>query len=111
MAQKFTVTWNNNPVDSEKFDKLEEEFLTYQATADKGIQSNVWEEALVRSDKDKSYHHMDVIWAHLSSILPNLSNVALTVLIVPHSNAAENKYSPSSIKIKENFVLELMLLH
>ena len=31
VAQKFTVTLNNSLVDPEKFDELEEEFLTYQA--------------------------------------------------------------------------------
>ena len=91
VAQKFTITWNNNLVDPEKFDELEDEFLTYQAIEDKEIPGYVWEEALVRSHNDKSYHRMDVIWAHLRAILPNLSDVALTVLTVPHSNATEER--------------------
>ena len=48
MGKKFTVTRNNNLVDPEKFDELEEEFLTYQAIANKEIPGYVWEEALVR---------------------------------------------------------------
>ena len=62
MTQKFTITQNNNLVDPEKFDKSEEEFLTYQAIAGKEIPGYVWKEALVRSDNNKSYHCMDVIW-------------------------------------------------
>ena len=37
VAQKFTITQNNNLIDLEKIDKLEEEFLTYQAIPDKEI--------------------------------------------------------------------------
>ena len=107
LAQKFTITRNNNLVDPEKFDELEEEFLTYQGIADKEIPGYVWEEALVRSDNDKSYHRMDVIWAHLRAILPNLSDVALTVLTVPYSNAAEERVFSIIRKNKTEFLSRL----
>ena len=103
MAQKFTITRNNNLVDPEKFDELEEEFITYQAIADKEIPGYVWEEALVRSDNYKSYHRMDVIWAHPRAILPNLTDLALTVLTVPHSNAAEERVFSIIRKNKTEF--------
>ena len=37
VAQKFTITQNNNLIDPEKIDRLEEEFLTYLAIPDKEI--------------------------------------------------------------------------
>ena len=107
VAQKFTITRNNNFVDPEKFEELEEEFLTYQAIADKEIPGFVWEEALVRSDNNKSHHRLDVIWVYLCSILPNLSDVALTVLPVAHSNAAEERVFFIIRKTKTEFRFSL----
>ena len=46
---------------------------------------------------------MDVIWAQLRAILPNLSDVGLTVLTVPHSNAAEERVFSIIRKSKTEF--------
>ena len=46
---------------------------------------------------------MDMIWAHLHTILPNLNNVTLTVLTVPHSNATEERVFSIIRKNKTEF--------
>ena len=79
--------------------KLEEEFLQYQTMNDLDIPAKVWEDALVKEDKDEDSrkYKMDVIWAYLSTvnnidgqfIFEQLAKVALLVLTIPHSNAQE----------------------
>ena len=57
---------------------------------------------------------MDVVWGYLSSLnigngshkFGRISNVASTVLILPHSNAGEERV-PSLIKKKQNSILTL----
>jgi hypothetical protein len=76
-------------------DILEEEFLVYQTMSETDIPAHIWEESAVTekqdldSDEVLTYHRMDMIWGYLRDKLPNLSKVALSVLTVPHSNAAE----------------------
>ena len=50
--------------------KLEEEFLQYQTMNDSDIPTKIWEEALVKEDKDKDSrkYRMDVIWAYLNTL-------------------------------------------
>ena len=74
-----------------------EEFLHYQTMNDSDIPTKIWEEALVKEDKDKDSrkYRMDVIWAYLNTlknidgkfIFERLAKVALLVLTIPHSNA------------------------
>ena len=80
---------------------LEEEFLHYQAMRDSEIPQKVWDEALVKEDKDQDIrkYRMDVIWSFLSQmkevdrrvILGRLARVALLVFLIPHSNAEEER--------------------
>ena len=73
---------------------LEEEFLHYQAMSDLEIPQKVWDEGLVKEDKDQGIrkYRMDVIWSFLSKmkdidgklILGRLAKVALLVLTIPH---------------------------
>ena len=61
----------------------------------------VWEKAVVTVDDDArvTYHRMDVIWHHLSSMKApdgtlrfyRLSQVAKLVMVIPHSNAQEER--------------------
>ena len=81
--------------DPRAMDILEEEFLVYQTMSETDIPAHIWEESAVTekqdldSDEVLTYHRMDMIWGYLRDKLPNLSKVALSVLTVPHSNAAE----------------------
>ena len=81
--------------------KLETEFLQYQLMDRKEIPDDIWKAALVVEDSEAEvcYYRMDVIWNYMKSIQdPNgifcfqmLSHIALLVLTLPHSNAAEER--------------------
>ena len=47
--------------------------------------------AAVHSDEANKivYHRMDMIWVHLRPKLPQVTNIALFLLMIPHSNASE----------------------
>ena len=64
------------------------------------IPEYVWEEAQVQdNDSDNSNYRMDVIWQYLSTkrggdgslTFPRLSKIAKLVLVIPHSNADEER--------------------
>ena len=73
------------------------------------IPESIWEAALVREKNDIHYHRMDVIWAYLSSLknpdgsfkFPKLSQIALLILVIPHSNAEKERVF-SMINKKQN---------
>ena len=99
--------------------KLEEEFLQYQTMNDSDIPTKIWEEALVKEDKDKDSrkYRMDVIWAYLNTlknidgklIFEWLAKVALLVLTIPHSNAQEERVFSLVTKNKIKFRPSLKL--
>lgn len=80
---------------------LEEEFTHYQLLSDQSIPQSAWDEALVKCNEDDeiSYHRNDILWHHLSMLkstdgrpmFPRLSKIAKVVLIIPHSNADEER--------------------
>ena len=77
---------------------VHDEYIEYQAISDTDIISDeVWERAQVgisdneNDNKRKCDYRMDVIWGHLQDRFPDLAAIALTVLTVPHSNAAEER--------------------
>ena len=99
---------------SRAMDTLEEEFLVYQTMARTDIPSHIWEEsAVIEKDVDGgealTYHRMDMIWGYLRDKLPNLSKVALSVLTIPHSNAAEERVFSLVRKNKTDFRANLDL--
>ena len=60
---------------------------------ERGIPKDIWDEATVRSDEAKKivYHRMDMIWVHQRPKLPQVTNIALFLLTIPHSNDAEER--------------------
>ena len=56
--------------------------------AKQDIPSNIWEAAQISDTQEKQYC-MDVIWGYLKSKPPLLPEIALSVLVIPHSNAGE----------------------
>ena len=78
--------------------KLGEEFLDYQLMEHTRVPKNVWQSALVIGEESQHYR-MDVIWGHLSTMkspdgmprFPKLAKVAQLVLVLPHSNAQEER--------------------
>ena len=100
--------------------KLEEEFLQYQTMCDSDIPIKIWEEALVKEEKDddnNSKYRMDVIWGYLNSVknvdrkltFERLAKVALLVLTIPHSNAEEERVFSLVTKNKTKFRPNLKL--
>ena len=82
-------------------DKLSEEFTEFQLLHDNDIPKQIWEKATVKVDSvnDKSYQRMDVIWHYISTMKApdhttrflRLSKIAMLVLLIPHSNAQEER--------------------
>ena len=84
-------------------DRLQEEFTDYQLLERSEIPDTIWKEALIYEKvtefSKKLYYRMDVIWAYLSGVkivdsslrFELLSSVAKLVLVIPHSNAGEER--------------------
>lgn len=103
-----------------ELDLLSEEFTSYQLLDEKSIPRNIWDAALVHEDDDDStgstrYYRMDVIWNYLSSVrlpdgslcFPRLLKIAKLVLVIPHSNAEEERLLSLVRKNKTAFRLTL----
>ena len=75
------------------------------------VPESVWEAALVKDDDGVQYHRMDTIWAHLTSMyspdgmprFSKLGNIAKLVLVLPHSNAEEERLFSMARKNKTAF--------
>ena len=78
-----------------------DEFVEYVLLEERDIPQSVWESAKESlEDEKQTFVRMDVIWAFLSSMktpdgcnlrFPNLSKVARLILLLPHSNAGEER--------------------
>ena len=81
------------------FDSLYEEFVDYQTITNYSIGESVWQEAKVIDSKDedgyeKVHYRIDILWWHLAHLKvpdPHLPKVAEIVLIIPHSNAEQER--------------------
>ena len=88
-----------------QMDRLQEEFTDYQLLDESTIPEAVWKQALVYEEEaedtgtSKEHHRMDTIWAYMSGMknvdstlrFKLLSQVARLVLVIPHSNAGEER--------------------
>ena len=99
---------------SQELDCLLEEFLDFKLLQRDHIPSSVWEMAAVTTHEDVqvTHHRMDIIWHHLSSLkspdgtvrFKRLCQIAKLVLVLPHSNAQEERvYSMEKKKNKTLF--------
>lgn len=91
------------PFTSAQMDRLQEEFIDYQLLEKSDIPDTVWNEALMyeegAEEEKKQYHRMDMIWGCISDLkncdasyrFQYLSRVAKLVLVIPHSNAGEER--------------------
>ena len=83
----------------------------------KEIPAEVWNSALVKVKEGQEYHRMDMIWAYLGSVrnpdgmlrYSKLANVAKLILVLPHSNAAEERVFSMVTKNKTKFRPSLQL--
>lgn len=99
--------------------KLREEFVEYQLLDDHVIPQSIWDAARVVIDEesgDRKYR-MDVIWHYISNLrggdgcdrFNRLSKVAKLVLVIPHSNAGEERVFTMVKKNKTPFRPSLSL--
>ena len=86
-------------------DRIQEEFTDYQLLERVHIPENVWAGALVYEDQtdgdtpNKQYFRMDMVWGYIASIKNAdgslrfwlLSKLARLILVIPHSNAGEER--------------------
>ena len=79
-------------------DVLEEEFLMYQAMLDTNIPSKVSEESKCNKNESKTHYGTDMLWNHFRSELTQLSSIALFLLAIGHSNAAEERIFSMIVK-------------
>ena len=96
----------------EKMDNLSEEFVEFQLLNDDDIPKAIWDKATVSVHEDeKSYHRMDILWQYVSTMktpdhMPRflmLAKVAMLVLIIPHSNAEEERVF-SMVRTKQDLL-------
>ena len=45
-----------------------DEFVEYQLLQDDDIPSDVWDKASIVIDDDTTYHRMDIVWHHISTL-------------------------------------------
>ena len=81
-----------------------EEEISYQSFTREQISSDILKKAEV---SDGSYR-MNVVWGFLRTALPNLSQIAM-VLVIPHSNAGEERIFSIVRKNKTKFRSRLEL--
>ena len=103
LLQSFPKRFEKYLNDPQCLDALEEEYLLYEAMVDSEIPENVWEESLVKVTESRTYHRMDMVWSHLKTSLPKLSEIALFLLTIPHSNAGEERIFSMVGKNKTKF--------
>ena len=67
------------------------------------IPEDIWEQSLVKDKEDSKYYCMDIIWSYLRASLPRLADIALFLLTIPYSNAAEEHIFSMITKNKTKF--------
>ena len=98
--------------------KLHEEFVQYQLLNTTDIPEDIWKMAAVaEEDGSDSHYRMDVIWNYLSTkkhidgraMFGRLFKIAEVILIIPHSNADEERVFSMVRKNKTPFRSSLSL--
>ena len=100
-----------------EFNKLEEELLEHQFLEQSHIPESVWESALVVEGELQNYYRADELWAYMSTMkcgdgmlkFSRLSEVAKLALVLPHSNAEEERVFSMVTKNKTDFRPSLRL--
>ena len=110
--KKFSIIHNQLIENPRMLDTLQEEFMEYQSMVKEEIPEKVWNEASIKESafNDNPYH-MDMVWGHLRKCFPLLAEVAISVLVIPHSNAADERVFSMIRKNKTEFRSALDLGH
>ena len=105
-AEKFH--FNFNP---ETINLLSEEFLDYQQLNDHDIPDSVWQNACTMDDDRNKHYRVDILWGYISQMkgcigkhrLDILFKAVKLVLVLPHSNATEERVFSIVRKNKTTF--------
>ena len=97
--------------------QLEDQFLQYQLLDHNDVPEIIWNAAKVIEQDERSYYRMDTIWDYLRTArsadgtlaFDKLAKVALLVLVLPHSNAEEERVFSLVTKNKTKFRPSLKL--
>lgn len=109
------------PNGPEDFDKLHDEFIAYQLIQISDIPDSIWKKAEIDDNEESgrsTIHRMDVIWCYLSTFtlcdgtlrFAHLSKVACLMLLIPHSNAEEERVFSIIRKNKLTFEITCHLM-
>uniref|UniRef100_A0A1X7UKB6 HAT C-terminal dimerisation domain-containing protein n=1 Tax=Amphimedon queenslandica TaxID=400682 RepID=A0A1X7UKB6_AMPQE len=100
---------------------LSEDFTSFQLLERNDIPDRVWDSAIVSQQDDggdiRRYFRMVIIWSHISTMRSSdgsflygrLAKVTLLVLVIPHSNAEEERVFSLITKNKTGFRPSLKL--
>ena len=75
----------------ELLDTLEEEVVEYKAMEKGDVPQHIWDEAFVKNTSQSDHYLMDMVWGYLRQRFSLLSEIALAILLVPYSNAADER--------------------
>ena len=93
-VEKFHLNFN-----SETVNLLSEQFLDYQLLSDHDIPDSVWQNACTVDDYRNKYYRVDILWGYISQMKDGIGKhrfdilfkVVKLVLVLPHSNASEER--------------------
>ena len=87
----------------ELLDTLEEKFMEYQTILKGDIPQHIQDEAFVKDTSQSDHYRMDMVWGYLRQRSPLRTEIALAILVVPHSNAANERVFSMIRKNKTKF--------
>ena len=105
-VEKFRLNFN-----PETINLLSEQFLNYQLLNDHDIPESVWQNPCTMHDDRNKYYRVDILWGYTSQMkdcigkhrFDILFKVVKLVLVLPHSNATEERAFSIARKNKATF--------
>ena len=65
--------------------------MEYQAMVKGDVPPDIWDASFVKDTSQSDHYHMDMVQGYLRQRFPLLSEIALAILAVPHSNAVDER--------------------
>ena len=67
------------------------------------VPQHIWDEAFVKDISQSDHYRKDMVWGYLRQRFSLLSEIALAILVVPHSNTADERVFSMTRKNKTEF--------
>ena len=77
--------------------------MEYQAIVKGDVPQHIWDEAFLKDTSQSDHYRMDMVWGYLRQRSPLRTEIALAILVVPHSNAANERVFSMIRKNKTKF--------